>query len=84
MDFILEFFVSLIGELIVDGRKESWLPKPLRILLSIFLGGIYLGVVGLCILLAVKASNIAVKILSACLSIVLIAFLIWHVKKVFK
>lgn len=80
MDIILEFIVGLIGDFIVEGSKASWIPKPLRILLLILFFGIYLGVVGLCILLAVKGSNIAVKILFASLAIVFIIFLVWRVK----
>lgn len=85
MDFFLEliinFFGEIIGEIIIDGSKESRIPKPLRIFLLILFLGIYLTLTGLCIFVAITANKVSIKILFAVLAIGFIAFIIRHAKK---
>lgn len=84
LDFILEFIVSLFLEIIIDGSKESWIPKPLRVFLLILFLGIFLALTGLFIFVAVTVSNVIVKILFVGLAIGLIILIIQHVMKALK
>lgn len=84
MELLLEFIFDLIGEIIIDGSKESWIPKPVRIFFLILFLGVYITLTGLFIFVAIKNDNILLKVLFAGLAIGFIALIIWHIINVVK